>query len=400
MPLFIYEAKNIKGCILRGKMEALDEDAVIRTLRNKEYYPTKINLYNESMNVSLLNITRVTIKDLSIFCRQFSIMLSSGINISNALRVTIEQTENIKLERILGDVLKEVQKGKELSMAMSSFRSFPNFLVRMVRVGEVSGRIDFILETLAVYYDKEYRLNQKIKQSLTYPTIVCIFAFIVTSILINKVLPVFLGILSQYEGVTVPIGTRIIIEVNNVIKSKGLLLLGALLIIAFAGKYYKPHILIKFIDRIKIAVPLISKIYLKIAAARFARAFGILIKSGVPIVESMSVCSEITKNSVMKKALVNATEDLEKGMTLEEALSSSKIFPLILTQMIRVGEESGAIDKMLEKAADFYDGEVDASVSQITVLLEPVIILILSLIVGFVVSSIMLPIVQMYEHLS
>ena len=213
MPVFIYEAKNIQGNFLKGKMEASDEKAVNLMLREKNYYPVKVKLYKESLNVDLANLKKVSLKDISIFCRQFSVITSAGISILKAVEIVKEQTENPKLKKILSAVNQEIQKGKTFSVALREHKEIPNMLVNMVEVGETSGSLDKMMETLASYYEKEYKQQQKIKQATTYPKLIVIFAFAIVCGLVTFVVPTFTEMIVSSGG-TIPLPTRIVLSIS------------------------------------------------------------------------------------------------------------------------------------------------------------------------------------------
>ncbi|TDT61969.1 type II secretion system F family protein [Fonticella tunisiensis] len=398
MPVFEYEAKTLQGTTVRGKTEAVDEAAVTNYLRSNSYYPVRIKQYRESMNISLGEYKKVGLKDISIFCRQFSVIIASGISILRALEIVREQTENKKLKKILTTVFDDVQKGKGLSDAMGMHREFPEMLVNMVQVGEASGTLDRVMERMAVYYEKEYRLNQKIKQALTYPATVSIFALIVVIILVVKVLPTFVNMIGQFGGGELPLPTRIVMGLSSALQNNGLLITVLMAgIIMLTRIYLKSREGRNALDKFRLNAPLMGKIYKKIITARFARTFGNLMGSGLPILESISICSKVVGNSIIEKMLNDVREDLKKGTGLGDALSVRGIFPMMLTQMIKIGEESGTLDSILEKTAEFYDGEIESVTAQLTTMIEPVIIITLASVVGFIILSIILPIFQMYQ---
>jgi type IV pilus assembly protein PilC len=401
MPLFLYEAKNIKGSIFKGSIEAIDELAVENYLRLREYYPVKISCCKENLDIGLLYSKRNNIKEISIFCRKLSTVISSGIHINSALRIVLEQTENVRIKKIIIDVYNYVQMGKELSSAMKSCDAFPNLLIKMIAVGELTGRIDVILEDMANYYEKEYRLRKRINQSLTYPLIVVIFTFLVVNFLLIRILPNFIEILTQFNDVQLPLMTRILISFNNSLFHKNLLIVTSIsFVLGLVLRLYKIRSLVIFFDRLKISLPFWGNLYRKVIAARFSRAFGMMLESGISVVESINMCSEIVNNEIVKMSLNNACESIKKGMSLGEVLSEIEAFPKALNHMIRVGEESGKLDVMLKKTSDFLDQEVEINISQLVVLIEPVVMVILSLIIGFIVIAVMQPITQMYQMIN
>ena len=397
MPIYTYEAKNVQGVILKGKMEASDEKAVGVALRDKSYYPVRVKEYKESLNVDLGSLKKASLKDISIFCRQFSVIVSAGISVVKAIDIIKQQTENPKLRKALNVVDGEIQKGKALSVALREHKDFPDMLVNMIEVGEASGTLDKMLDTLSNYYEKEYKQQQKIKQATTYPKAIMIFALLVVSALVTFVVPTFAETISGSGG-TIPLPTKIVLGVADFFKHNWIIII---LIILFS------FILVKIVgdakrselknDKITMKLPVYGKIYTKIVTARFARTFGILMASGVPIIQSLEICAKVLNSRVIGDTLTSLKEEVKKGISLGDSLSDRKIFPPMLTQMIKIGEESGNLDGVLGKTADFYDEEVDNATAQMTALLEPMIIIFLAVVVGFIVLSIALPMFSMYD---
>lgn len=398
MPTFEYEAKTLQGASLKGKMEAFDEETAINNIRLKGYYPIKINEYKENFNINISKIQKVKIKDIAIFCRQFSVVISAGISILKGLEIVKEQTESKKLKEILKEVFDDVQKGNTLSDAMKKKKDFPDMLSNMVTVGETSGNLDEIMERMALFYDKENKLNQKIKGAMTYPMAISVIALGVVTLLITKVLPVFIGMLS---GATLPLPTRILLALSNFMTTKWYILIAAIVLIAAAARAFTSRSKGRqFVDNFKMKAPIFGKIYRKIITAKFARTFGTLMGSGIPIITSIEICAEVVGNSIIKNVLDSTKDEIKKGLSIGETLESRHVFPVMLTQMIKIGEESGTLDSILEKTAEFYDGEVDTATDQLTALIEPLIIVVLGIVVGFIILSIILPMFSMYNAAS
>ena len=401
MAIYQYEAKTIDGIVLKGKMEGLDEDMVNLSLRKKNYYPVSIRRYKESQNITMDNFKKVSIKDISIFCRQFSFSITAGITILKALEIVKDQTENSKLKKILNTIYEEVQKGMGLSEAMAQQKDLPEMLINMIAVGEVSGTLDRILERMADYYDKEHRLNQKIKQALTYPLLVSAFALVVVVILVTKVLPTFISSMAAMGGGTLPLPTRIVLGLSNLLRTKSFLIIAIIVVLTILIKMYiRSDSGEEKFHRLKLNIPIFGKIYNKILTAKFARTFGILMASGVPLIQSMEICAKVVGNRIVSNVLNSSKEDIKKGGSLGEALGAREMFPLMLTQMIKIGEESGTLDIILEKTAEYYDNEVDTVTAQLTAILEPLIIIVLAVVVGFIILSVIMPMFGMYNAMN
>lgn len=400
MPLYEYDAKSTSGSILRGKMESSDELIVVDTLRKMGYFPVRIKVYKPGMNVDLSQLTRVTIKDISIFCRQFSVIITSGISILRGLEIARQQTENSKLKKGLDNVFDDVQRGNSLSAAMGKHKIFPSMLVNMVEIGETSGTIDSIMERMAVYFEKEYKLNQKIKQAMTYPIVIAFVAVGVVTFLVTNVIPAFVSMLASSGVTTLPLPTRIIIGLSDFIKYKWYVIITLIIILYILLYIYRKSDSGRLaLDKFKLGVPIFGKLYKKILTSRFARTFGILMGSGVPLMQSLVICSNIAGNVVIKNVLNYTAEQVKKGAGIGGTLESKGVFPIMLTQMIKIGEESGTLDDVLTKTSDFYDNEVDTATAQLTSMIEPVIIVVLGVVVGFIILSIILPMFEMYNSM-
>ncbi|MBL4937203.1 type II secretion system F family protein [Clostridium sp. YIM B02515] len=398
MPLYEYEAKTMQGTVVKGKLEAVDENTVITNLRSKNYYPMYIRPYKEAFNIELSNYKKVSVKDIAIFCRQFAFTTSSGISILRAIKIVKEQSENLKLKKILDEVFNDLQKGKDFSEALRRHKEMPDMLVNMVEVGEVSGTLDRIMERMADYYDKEYKFSKKVSQAMTYPMVVSVFAIIVVIVLVVKVLPTFTGMLSSLGVGELPLPTRIVMGISNAIRNQGLVILAALAFLVLLIRIaLRNDEVIQFVDRLKLNIFIFGKLNKRIVTARFARTFGTLIASGVSLIQSIEICANVVGNRIIADALRSSRDEIKKGTSLGETLEVRNIFPMMLTQMIKIGEESGTLDSILEKTAEFYDNEVDTATAQLATLIEPLIIIVLAVVVGFIVLSIILPIFSMYS---
>lgn len=398
MPLFEYEAKTIQGITIKGKQEALDEKTVTNNLRAKNYYPVYIRPYKEALNIDLTNYKKLSIKDIAIFCRQFSFIISSGINILRAIEIVKEQSESSKMKKILSEVFNDLQKGKNFSEALKKHDDMPPMLVNMVEVGEVSGTLDKIMERMADYYDKEYKFSKKVGQAMTYPMVVSIFAIAVVILLVVKVLPTFTGMLDSLGVKDLPLPTKIILWISNTLRTQGIFILIMLLMLYIIFKFIlRKEGVAQYIDSFKLNAPIFGKLNKKIITARFARTFGTLVGSGVSLIESIEISANVVGNKVIAASLRSSSEEIKKGTSLGETLEVRNIFPIMLTQMIKIGEESGTLDSILEKTAEFYDNEVDNVTAQLSALIEPLIIIVLAVVVGFIVLSIILPIFSMYS---
>lgn len=397
MPIFSYEAKSLDGQTIKGQLDAVDETAVIAHIRSRDFYPINIKRQGINTDISAANFKKIKIKDISLFARQFAALITSGITIMRGLEIVAKQTDNLKLKAILEDISQDVQKGKSLSSSMGKHDEFPDMFVSMVEVGEASGTLDTIMERTAVYYEKQYKLQQKIKQATTYPKLLVIVAIFAVSFLVAKVVPTFAGLINGAGG-TMPLPTRILMGISSFISNFWYILIGIVILCIFLYRsYYKSPDGRKSIDRIKLTIPLFGKINKKILTSNFASTFGILLSSGVQLMESLTICSQVVNNVIVKEALEDTMEQIKKGYSLGDTLESMAIFPPMLTQMVKIGEESGTLDQVLARTSDFYDNEVDSATAQLTSLIEPLIIVVLGGVIAFIILSILLPMFEVYS---
>lgn len=342
---------------------------------------------------------KIGIKHITLFCRQFSTMLGAGLIIINSLDTLKKQTENKKLKIAIENIIEDIQKGKPLSEAMKDTYSFPTMLINMVEVGEVSGQLDVVLERLSNYYEKENKLLKKVYSSLTYPMFIAVISFIAIVFLITKVLPVYKDMFSQFNA-ELPWITKMLLSLSSGIKSNLLIIICIILISIFILKKCSKSIRLKFfIDNLKLNTIIIGKLNKKVLAARFARTLSIMLSSGIPLIKSMDIIENTIKNTVALEAIREWKREIKNGDSLGIAISKSNVFPLMLIHMISIGEETGNLDNMLIKASDYLDEEIDIEFSTLVTLIEPIIIVMLTVIVGIIVISIILPMFNIYKYI-
>lgn len=403
MPLYSYKVKNEAGKLFTGEAKVDSEEELRRLLLDKGYTPVEIvekNVINDISQIRLFK-PRVKVKDLAVFCRQFSIVLEAGVPIANALDVLREQTTNGTLRECLDDVYDNIQKGIALSNAMRQHpRIFPEMLINMVEAGEISGQLDLVFKRMAIQFEKENKLNQKIRGALTYPIIVTVVAIAVIMILMVAVVPTFVKVLADFD-VEMPIYTRILIAVSGFFKSFWFIILGALIVIgagiAYFSRTYEGKI---FFGTLAIKLPVIRGVTRNIMTARLTRTLGTLMSSGVLLIQAMEVVQKVLGNQVIREKIDGVIEEIKKGRGLTAPLAALNYFPPMVISMIRIGEESGNLDFALDKSADFYDEEVEASLAMLTSFIEPAIIIFLALVVGFIVLSVLTPMFTIYNEMS
>lgn len=401
MPDFNYTAKSIEGKTIKGSYEASDKNEVTKMLRQKGFFPTIIEQQNKSKDVAefgLLN--KVKIKDIAVFCRQFATLASAGLPLVNILDLLSKQTSNHLLKKELAEVAEDVQTGNSLSESLKRKKSFPTLLVSMVEVGETGGTLDTVLTSMAEHYEKEAKLKQKIRAAMTYPIIVLVITFGVVYFLLTSVVPVFVGMFVDV-GIDLPLPTRLLLNLSSFFVANGLWLILSLIIFVILfryavaegnGRYFWHKTLLK--------LPLFKKLIIFVLSASFTRAMAMLLSAGVPLIDALSMAKKVLSNAVAEKALVNISGKVRLGEPLWISIEQESFFPMMVSHMTRVGEESGSLDNVLTKTAIFFEEESEAYVLKLTTLMEPALILVLGIIVAFVVLSIALPMFEMMGMIS
>lgn len=397
MPNFKYKAMNKKGERLEGTYNAISRDEVIEMISSNNYYPLMVEEIREGTKIELRLFERVTTKDIAIFCRQFYTMLDAGVSINSAVHILAEQLTNRKLKDALGDMEDQVRKGQTLSESMRKHNKiFPDLLISMIETGEVSGNLDSVLLRMSTHYEKENKINNKVKSAMIYPAVLSVVAIVVVTILLTFVMPTFIDMFTE-SGVELPLSTKILLGMSGGLQKHGLLILLAVVTIVILFRYYlKTDSGKLFSSRLKLKIPVIKKLNQKIIVSRFTRTLSTLLSSGVTLVQALEVVSDVVGNKVAEEALSRIREAVIKGEGLSTPISEDKLFPSMLASMVKIGEESGSLDDILNKTADFYDEELEVTVQTTTALLEPLLIVIMGVVMGFIIISIMLPMFNMY----
>ncbi|AEF17190.1 MULTISPECIES: type II secretion system F family protein [Thermoanaerobacterium] len=402
MPTYTYKARDMDGNLITGTLELDTLSSCVDSLKQKNYYILDVKEKVEKKDIfeSINSSRKVKVKDIAVFCRQFSVLINAGIPIVASLATLSEQVENKRLKKALTDVYEDVQKGKTLSESMRKHPDvFPMLLFNMIEAGEVSGTLDKVLNEMAEHFEKENNLNQKIKSALAYPAIVSIVAVLVVVFLVTNVLPTFVGMFKN-AGAQLPTPTLILLGLSDSIAHYWYVYLGNIVLLIFVLlRTIKTDRGRELFDFLMLKIPIFGPLNVKIITSRFTRTLSTLIGSGIPLMESLSVVEKVVGNTVVANGLKKAEEEIKRGNGLALPLKKIDIFPPMVIQMIKVGEDSGSLDSILKKTADFYDSEVDTAVSQMTTLIEPLIIVLLASIVGFIVVSIVMPMFQMYNFI-
>jgi type IV pilus assembly protein PilC len=389
---------NEKGERIEGTYEAVSRDAVMDMISTNNYYPLKIEEINEGTKIDFSTLKKVNTKDIAIFCRQFYTMLDAGLSINGALHILAEQLTNKKLRGALAKVEEEVRKGSTLSEAMKEQKNiFPELLVSMVETGEVSGNLDSIMLRMSNHYEKENKINNKLKSAMIYPTALAIVAISVVAIILIFVMPVFVEMFTS-SGVVLPVSTRILLSLSNGLRNNWLIIIIVLAIMIFSIRYFfKTDNGIFFTNKMKLSFPIIKGLNEKIIVSRFTRTLSTMLASGIPLVQGLQVVSAVIGNKIVEDALTKAREKVMRGEGLAEPVKETGLFPPMLSSMIKIGEESGSLDEILNKTADFYDEELDAAITTFTSMLEPMMIVVMGVVAGFLILSIIQPMFGMYN---
>lgn len=396
---YSYKVRGPGGKLVEGKVEATSEAAVAEKLRGMGYIPLDVRPANAGMQkeISLGRKKRVKMKDLAIFARQFATMIDAGLTMLRGLTILAEQSDNPELRRILRTVKQDIEAGMSLSAAFAKDDTFPPLMVNMTRAGEAGGFLDVTMRQIADNFEAEVRLRGKIKAALTYPIVVFILAMLMCVGMLIFVVPTFEGMFKELGG-TLPLPTQVLVVLSKSMR----FLLPLLIALSFVGVWWwrrfgKTERVRNVVDPLKLRLPVFGNLFQKLALARFARNLGTLLSSGVPILQSLEIVSETTGSIVISRALREVQESVRRGESVSAPLAQHKVFPPMVVQMIASGEESGAIDKMLQKISEFYDDEVEATAEALTALIEPLMIAFLGGVVGSMIIALYLPIFKVFE---
>lgn len=393
---FQYSAMDKAGKTKKGKMEARNKEVATQMIKDAGMYPIQVN-EEGALQKDIVIGNPIGTKDLTIFCQQFEAVLSAGISVLEALHLLKEQTENKYFQKVIADIYANVEQGESLSSSMSKHpKVFPSILINMIEAGEISGNLEVALRRMASHFEKEFKLQQDVKKATTYPIVVAFISIAVVVVLMVVVIPTFVGMFSEM-GMELPLTTRILLAISDFIINQWYVLIISIALIVLVFTYYSRSEVGKMmLSGVKLKAPVFGNLNTKIIASRFARTLSTLLASGLPLLDAMEVVSKVVDNHKVMKGLIDAREQVSKGMPLSKPIAEMGVFPPMINHMVRIGEDTGQLEPILDKVADFYDTEVETAVSQLTTMLEPLIIVVLALVVGFVVISIVQPMFQMY----
>lgn len=402
MAVYAYEAIVARGSRERGKVEAEHRDEAVRQLSEKGLHVVDMREVRDSVWTRELSIGRRGVKraDFVAFCRQFATLVRAGIPLVEALTVLTEQSRSAPLKTALGVVVASVIEGNSLSDSFAEHtRIFPPMFIQMVRAGEIGGTLDEVLETTATYEERQHEIAEKIKSAMVYPISVSVFAIVVSIFLLVRVIPTFVTVF-QAQHLTLPLPTRIVLGFSFFMTHRWYLVLAILAAIGVAIYWlYRNPKNLYLRDKYMLRIPVFGELMQKSAVARTARTMSMLFHSAIPALQAITITADVVHNRYISNTLRDARDNLSGGGSISEGLRESDAFPPMLTQMIRIGEQTGNLDEMLGKVADFYESDVETMVDRLRQLIEPIMIAILAVIVGTIVLSALLPMFSLYQGL-
>lgn len=408
MALFYYEALDKSGKALKGTIEAADEDMIIQRLRGMGYYPTKVSRTKKSVGEIkieelpiLRNILgRITTKHLTSFTRQLATLIEAGLPIMRSLYILTEQVESPMLKKVIRKIASDIEAGSSLSDALARHpKVFDNLYVNMVRAGEIGGVLEAVLDKVAEFLEKSQALKGKIRSAMMYPIVVLVVAVGITLFILYQIIPQFVDIFEQL-GADLPAPTMILVNLSNLLRYQWWIVVAIPIGLVFIYKMLVKYKTTRYyVDAVKLKLPVFGELIRKVAISRFASTLATLITSGVPILQSLDIVRETSGNEVISKAMIKVHQSIKDGETIHEPMKESKVFPPIVYHMVAVGEETGAIDVMLQKVAEAFEREVDDTVNALTSILEPILIVFLGVLVGGIVIALYLPLFDLPTHI-
>ena len=401
MPVFTFSGKDASGQKISGERMASNKQALAQALRRERITPGAIREKGKEFSMPTFGSGKVGTKEIAIFFRQFSVMIDAGLPLVQCLEILAANQENQAFQKILTGVRTTVEGGATLANAMRGYPVvFDDLTTNMIEAGETGGILDIILQRLATYVEKAVRLRAAVKSALIYPVAVVSMAFLIVGALLKWVVPIFANLFAGL-GVNLPLPTRIVMGLSGFVQTFWWVFFVGLFAIYFGVKQIRKHPRGRYyFDKMLLYVPVIGTLLRKIAVGRFTRTLGTLITSGVPILEGLTITAKTSGNAVLEEALMKVRKAIEEGRTIVDPLRECGVFPNMVTQMIGVGEATGAMDSMLQKIADFYEEEVDAATKDMLAMLEPFIIGALGIMIGGIVISLNMPLFAMIAKLA
>jgi type IV pilus assembly protein PilC len=398
---YAYRVRTKEGRVLEGKMDADGQAAVANRLRQQGMTPIDISKeakVSMKMEIKLLP-KKVKLKDLAVFSRQFATMISSGLSLLRTLNILSEQTENPTLKEAIASVRDDVERGSSLSAAMTKYpKIFSHLFTSMVRAGEEGGQLETVLVRLAEGLEADYKLRQKIKSAMTYPVVVAGIAVLLLTAMLLFIVPNFAGMFEGLGG-ELPLPTQVLITLSSQAKIIiPVLFIGFIVGTIVYKRLRRSNANFRYgADKLKLKIPVFGDLFTKVGVSRFSRTLALLLRAGVPVLQALDIVADTTGNEVLSRAALDVKEAVRSGESMSGPLANHSVFPPMVVQMIAVGEDTGALDAMLDKVADFYDQEVESTTESLTALLEPIMIAVLGAIVGGMVIALYMPMFKIFD---
>src|SRR5580692_112862 len=401
MPVFTFSGKTASGEKVQGERVASTKDGLASQLRKERITPGSIREKGKEFSLPTFGSGKVKVKDVAVFFRQFSVMIDAGLPLVQCLEILGANQENPAFQKTLLGVRTTVEGGATLANAMRGYPIvFDDLTTNMIEAGETGGILDVILQRLAIYVEKAVRLKSAVKSALIYPVSVISLATLIVGALLKWVVPIFSNLFAGL-GVSLPLPTRIVMGLSGFVQTFWWVMIAGVVGLVFGTKQIRKHPRGRYyFDKMLLKLPIMGSLLRKIAVGRFTRTLGTLITSGVPILEGLAITARTSGNAVLEEALMKVRKAIEEGRTIVDPLRECGVFPNMVTQMIGVGEATGAMDNMLQKIADFYEEEVDTATKDMLAMLEPVIIGVLGVTVGGIVISLYMPLFAMIAKLA
>lgn len=403
MPIYGYTFRDQSGGFQKGTAEAESEEVLRKRFEEQGLTITEVTVIKAG-KTRQRSYGKVKLANLAVFCRQFSTMVDAGVSLVRCLDVLGRQTQDTKLKKIIIDVGERVEGGESLSRAMQRHpRTFSNLFIGLIKAGEVGGVLEESLQRLSHFLEKDVELRRKVKSALTYPVLVMIAAIGIVTFLVTWVVPQFAKLFKDIglKDDEFPAMTKFLIDLSANLQKNWWIILISVISVYIAWKLFVgTRFGRRTADRIKLKIPVFGKLHHKICMARFSRTMGTLLTSGVPILQAMETVAGTVGNTIMADAVLEARARIREGDRIGDPLEASRLFPPMVVHMIGVGEESGSLDFMLQKIADFYESEVESTLQSLTAALEPILIVFLGFVVGFIVIAMFLPLIKVIEGLS
>lgn len=403
MPKFNYRAMSKEGEIVENKAFEADSMATVHSmLSSNGLMPLKVEELKQSTEIKFDGFAGVNLRDIAIFCRQFATMLEAGVTINASVNMLSEQLPNKKLKKVLMEIDEEIKKGETLSSAMEVHdKIFPSLLIHMVAVGEMSGTLDEMMNRMAIYYEKQHKLNGKIKNAMIYPIILSLVTIVVMTIILVFVMPMFIDMFES-SGAELPWTTKLTLAMSDFLRTKWYIVLGG--VVAVSGAFYfithKTNQGERANNIFKLKYSPFKELNQKIVVSRFTRSLSTVLAAGVGMISSLEIVGGVLGNKFAEIEIAQVKDKILKGSGLAEPIRETGVFPLMLSSMIKVGEEAGSLDDILNKTADFYDEELERAIEAITAIIEPIMLIIMGIVVGFLIISVLTPMFEMYHTIA